>query len=85
MALLGSSSCVVLFVLFFMASLALVLSTDSEDPSCSTPPFRPRTFTIEYVGCNTTLRERRRRTFKQPQQFSWFLFSTWSLLSSVSC
>ncbi|XP_060741728.1 proteinase-activated receptor 4 [Tachysurus vachellii] len=56
MALLGSSSCVVLFVLFFMASLALVLSTDSEDPSCSTPPFRPRTFTIEYVGCNTTLR-----------------------------
>ncbi|XP_027021080.2 proteinase-activated receptor 4 [Tachysurus fulvidraco] len=56
MALLGSSSCVVLFVLFFMASLALVLSTDSEDPSCSTPPFRPRTFTIEYVGCNATLR-----------------------------
>ncbi|MCJ8733699.1 hypothetical protein PDJAM_G00226520 [Pangasius djambal] len=50
MAVLVSSSCVVLFVLVSILSLAPVSSTN-----CSTPSIRPRTFKIIYSGCNATL------------------------------
>ncbi|TSO15232.1 Proteinase-activated receptor 4 [Bagarius yarrelli] len=51
MALLMSSE-VLLFILLFISSLTLIY-TDAS--SCSPPLIRPRTFTIEYVGCNSTL------------------------------
>ncbi|KAK3536046.1 hypothetical protein QTP70_025641 [Hemibagrus guttatus] len=58
MALLMSSSCMVSFVLLFIASLALVSSTDAETPTCSPPLLRPRTFRIKFEGCNATIQEK---------------------------